>query len=170
MSDQPPEHDEADRWWCEAGEELRAAEVIAGHSELPDRVAGCHAHLAAERALKSLLIRRGVAVPCPSDHRAFSARCGRCPELGVALDTSRLHNVSMVNVLVRDLPDDVHEQLQRRAERAGQSLQQYLTTELKRLVRRPTVEEVLERIEQRSGGRVGLEQASIDLADERDRR
>lgn len=75
----------------------------------------------------------------------------------------------MANILVRDLPDNVHEQLQRRAERAGQSLQQYLTTELKRLVQRPTVEELLERIERRSGGRVGLEQASLDLADERDR-
>jgi plasmid stability protein len=30
----------------------------------------------------------------------------------------------MPNVLVRDLPDDVHTDLQRRAEEAGQSLQQ----------------------------------------------
>ena len=76
----------------------------------------------------------------------------------------------MPNVLVRDLPDDVHEQLQRRAEQAGQSLQQFLTTELKRLAQRPSVEEVLSRIERRSGGRVGLQQATNDLGDERDRR
>ena len=75
----------------------------------------------------------------------------------------------MANVLVRDLPDDVHERLQRRAAQAGQSLQQYLTVELKRLAQRPTVDEVLERIERRTGGKVGLEQASLDLAEERDR-
>ena len=39
----------------------------------------------------------------------------------------------MSNVLVRDLPDDVHAGLQRRAAAAGQSLQQYLTAELTRL-------------------------------------
>ncbi|MEO1063721.1 MAG: hypothetical protein AAFZ07_20075 [Actinomycetota bacterium] len=69
----------------------------------------------------------------------------------------------MPNVLVRDLPDDVHEALLRRAEQAGQSLQQYLTVELGRLVSRPTVADVLERIEERSGGRVGLERAVADL-------
>ena len=73
----------------------------------------------------------------------------------------------MPNVLVRDIPDDVHAQLQRRAEREGQSLQQYLAIELKRLADRPTVSDVLDRIEQRHGGRVGLEQAALDLADDR---
>jgi plasmid stability protein len=74
------------------------------------------------------------------------------------------------NVLVRDLPDDVHAQLQRRAEAAGQSLQQYLTTELTRLATAPTMTEVLERIGRRRGGRVGLETAVVDLRDERTRR
>ena len=61
-----------------------------------------------------------------------------------------------MNVLIRDLPDDVHAALQRRAERRGQSLQQYLAGELRRLATQPTVEEVLERVEQRRGGSVGL--------------
>jgi plasmid stability protein len=76
----------------------------------------------------------------------------------------------MPNVLVRDLPDDVHELLQRRAERAGQSLQQYLTAELKRLAQRPSTDELFDRIESRSGGRVGLQQAADDVAEERGRR
>lgn len=76
----------------------------------------------------------------------------------------------MPNVLVRDLPDDVHAQLQRRAEAAGQSLQQYLTTELTRLATAPTIAEVLERIGRRRGGRVGLATAVDDLHDERARR
>ena len=53
----------------------------------------------------------------------------------------------MPNVLVRDLPDDVHAELQRRAERNGQSLQQYLAGELRRLAARPELDEVLARIE-----------------------
>lgn len=75
-----------------------------------------------------------------------------------------------MNVLVRDIPDDVHAALQRRAERRGQSLQQYLAGELRRLAEQPTVEEVLEQIDQRSGGVVGLAQAAEDLREERARR
>lgn len=75
-----------------------------------------------------------------------------------------------MNVLVRDIPDDVHAALQRRAERRGQSLQQYLAGELRRLAEQPTVEEVLEQIDQRRGGVVGLAQAAEDLHEERARR
>lgn len=75
----------------------------------------------------------------------------------------------MPNVLVRDVPEDVHTALQRRAEQRGQSLQQYLAGELRRLAERPSVDEVLDRIERHSGGRVGLQQASDDLAQERQR-
>ena len=75
----------------------------------------------------------------------------------------------MPNVLVRDVPEDVHSALQRRAERRGQSLQQYLAGELRRLAERPSVDEVLDRIDRRSGGRVGLQQAADDLAEERQR-
>lgn len=63
MTDPQPDVDVATRWLREAAEELRAAEVVAGHGELPDRVAGFHAHLAAEKALKAVLIRLGVEVP-----------------------------------------------------------------------------------------------------------
>ena len=76
----------------------------------------------------------------------------------------------MPNVLVRSLPDDVHDELLRRAEAAGRSLQQYLTIELTRLARTPTVDEVLARISRREGGKVGLAQAAEDLGDERARR
>lgn len=63
MSDRRPEGDVASRWRRESSDELREAEVIAAHDEVPDRVAGFHAPLAAEKALKSLLIDRGVEVP-----------------------------------------------------------------------------------------------------------
>lgn len=73
----------------------------------------------------------------------------------------------MPNVLVRDLPDAVHARLQRRAEEAGQSLQQYLATELTRLASTPTMDDVLARISRRHGGRVGLDRAVADLDAER---
>jgi len=63
MTDPEPDVDVATRWLREAVEELRAAEVVAAHEELPDRVAGFHAHLAAEKALKAELIRLDVEVP-----------------------------------------------------------------------------------------------------------
>lgn len=73
----------------------------------------------------------------------------------------------MPNLLVRDLPDDVHAALRRRAERRGQSLQQFLSGELRKLAERPSLDEVLDRIEARSGGQVGLRQAAEDLGEER---
>jgi len=76
----------------------------------------------------------------------------------------------MPNVLIRDLPEEVHLSLQRRAERQGQSLQQYLAAELRRLAERPSLDEVLDRIGRRRGGRVGLRQAAQDLTQEKARR
>ena len=73
----------------------------------------------------------------------------------------------MVNLLVRDVPDDVRAALQRRADRRGQSLQQFLASELRRLAERPSVDEVLDRIGSRRGGRVGLRQAAEDLSEGR---
>lgn len=73
----------------------------------------------------------------------------------------------MPNVLIRDVPESVHLRLQARAEMHGQSLQQYLASELRRLAERPSMDEVLARIATRRGGRVGLEQALQDLAAER---
>ena len=69
----------------------------------------------------------------------------------------------MPHVLVRDLPEDVHRKLTERARASGTSLQKYLSSELARLARTPTIEEVVARIEQSSGGRVGFAQAVADL-------
>ena len=73
----------------------------------------------------------------------------------------------MPNVLVRDIPDDVHAKLQRRAEQRGQSMQQFLASELTRLAERPSLAEVLDRIDRRRGGRVGLARAADDLREDR---
>lgn len=73
----------------------------------------------------------------------------------------------MPNVLVRDLPDDVHAALQRKAQRRHQSLQQYLTAELRRLAERQEIGDVLDEVEARRGGRIGLNQAVEDLEEAR---
>ena len=76
----------------------------------------------------------------------------------------------MTNVLVRDLTEETHRALLRRAKERGQSLQQYLAAELTRLAATPTLDDVLRRIDTRRGGRIGLAQAAADLAEERSRR
>ena len=73
----------------------------------------------------------------------------------------------MPNVLVRDVPDEIHAGLQRRAEAAGQSLQQFLSGALTRLATTPTMSEVLETISRRRGGSVGFDTAVDDLDAER---
>ncbi|HVI38600.1 MAG TPA: hypothetical protein VM684_20345 [Gaiellales bacterium] len=75
----------------------------------------------------------------------------------------------MPNLLVRDVPEEVHARLQARAAERGQSLQQYLAGEIRRLAERPTIDEVLARIAARRGGSVGLDQAVADLAAGRER-
>lgn len=81
-----------------------------------------------------------------------------------------MHNASMPNVTIRELPPEVHSVLVRRAEEAGMSLQQYLTSELTRLAERPTMKEVLDRVRQQSGGTVGLVEAVAALHSEREDR
>lgn len=73
----------------------------------------------------------------------------------------------MTSVLVRGLSQETHRELLRRAEERGQSLQQFLAAELTRLAVSPTLDDVLRRIDSRSGGRVGLVEAVADLAAER---
>jgi hypothetical protein len=76
----------------------------------------------------------------------------------------------MPNVQVRDVPDEVHAALVRRAERAGQSLQQFLAAQLALIAATPTVDEVLERIEHRPKGQLSAEGAIEAIDEERARR
>ncbi len=71
----------------------------------------------------------------------------------------------MRNVQVRDVPDEVHEALVRRADEAGQSLQQFLSRRLAEIAATPTIEEILERIERRPKGAISAE-AAIEALDE----
>ena len=81
-----------------------------------------------------------------------------------------MYNACMANVQIREVPEDVHNELVRRAELAGQSLQQYLSATLASIVATPTIEDVFERIENRSKGQVSKADSIVALEDERARR
>jgi len=55
---------------------------------------------------------------------------------------------------VKDVPDEVHATLRRRAAAAGQSLQEYLLAHLVEEASTMTLDEVLDRAGQRAGGRI----------------
>jgi antitoxin FitA len=76
----------------------------------------------------------------------------------------------MPNVQIREVPDDVHKALVRKAELAGQSLQQYLSAQLVVIASTLTVDEVLDLIERRHKGTVSRTGTIAALRDERARR
>jgi plasmid stability protein len=73
----------------------------------------------------------------------------------------------MPNVQIRNVPDDVHQELVRRAELAGQSLQQYLAARLEALVATPSVDDVIARIDRRAKGRLSKADAIAAIDHER---
>ncbi len=61
-----------------------------------------------------------------------------------------MHNAAMPrSITIRNVPDDVRDELATRAARAGRSLQEHLRAELTELARRPTADEVLQRVRAR---------------------
>lgn len=54
-----------------------------------------------------------------------------------------------VSMTIRDVPDEVRDELAARAARAGQSLQEYVRTQLVELSRRPSPEALWDRVEHR---------------------
>ena len=52
-------------------------------------------------------------------------------------------------ITIRNVPDDIRNELAARAARAGQSMQEYLRQELERLAKRPSLDEWLMRVRQR---------------------
>jgi hypothetical protein len=55
-----------------------------------------------------------------------------------------------VAITIRNVPEDVRNELAARAARSGRSLQEYLLLELKTMASRPTLEEVIERARARA--------------------
>ena len=76
----------------------------------------------------------------------------------------------MPNVQIREVPEDVHEALVRKAALAGQSLQQYLSAQLVAIASTPTIDEVIDLIERREKGSISRASTIAALEDERARR
>jgi plasmid stability protein len=76
-----------------------------------------------------------------------------------------------VSVTIREVPDDVRDELAARAARAGQSLQEYLRGQLTALASRPSPDDLWDRVEHRllaTGTRMPAD-AILELRDD-DRR
>ena len=78
-----------------------------------------------------------------------------------------MYSACMTNVQIRDVPDDVHRVLARRAKLAGQSLQQYLSSQLASLAATPTLDEVLERSSKRHKAQLSSDDIAAALEAER---
>ncbi len=76
----------------------------------------------------------------------------------------------MPSIQVKDVPDEVHATLRKRAAAARMSLQEYLLAHLVAEATQPTLEEVLERAGQRAGGRVTTRDAVKAVRADRDSR
>jgi plasmid stability protein len=72
-----------------------------------------------------------------------------------------------VSVTIRDVPDEVRDELAARAARAGQSLQEYLRAQLADLARRPSPDALWDRVEHRllATGTQLSDEAILDLRD-----
>jgi len=73
----------------------------------------------------------------------------------------------MPSVQIKDVPEETHAVLRRRAAAAHQSLQEYLRTRLINEASRPTLDEVLDRASGRAGGSVPFKTAARAVREDR---
>jgi hypothetical protein len=76
----------------------------------------------------------------------------------------------MTSIQIKDVPNDVHAALRRRAAAEGRSLQEYLLGRLVEEAKTPTLEEVLDRAGGRAGGDLPLGEAAAAIRRDRDGR
>ncbi len=72
-------------------------------------------------------------------------------------------------VQLRNVPDDLHRKLKARAAMAGLSLSDYLLNEIRQAANRPTLDELFERLKERSSPKL-RESPTDAVRAERDRR
>ena len=76
----------------------------------------------------------------------------------------------MPSIQIRDVSPSVHAELVRKAEQAGQSLQQFLSAHLTRLATSLSLEDLMDRVEGRALGVLSVERAIEALSEDRVRR
>ena len=88
----------------------------------------------------------------------------------VAFWRSWRHNGAMATVQIKNVPEESHLVLRRRAAESHQSLQEFLRSWLIAETSKPTVDEVLTRIAGRSGGSAPFADSVVAVREDRDRR
>lgn len=76
----------------------------------------------------------------------------------------------MATIQIKNIPPETHAVLRRRAAEAHQSLQEYMRAQLIRDASRPTLNEVLARAGNDSGGSISLEDVVRTIREDRDSR
>lgn len=76
----------------------------------------------------------------------------------------------MPSVQIKNVPEETHAVLRRRAAAARQSLQEYLRSRLIDEASRPTMNELLDQVELRTGGSLTPKEAADLIRDDRDSR
>lgn len=74
----------------------------------------------------------------------------------------------MKSIQIKNVPEETHRVLRTRAAKAGQSLQEYLRGRLIEEASRPTLDDVLNRVEARSGSDITLESVVGTIRYDRD--
>ncbi|MCD0446598.1 hypothetical protein LO763_23550 [Glycomyces sp. A-F 0318] len=77
---------------------------------------------------------------------------------------------TMKNIQVKNVPDEVHRVWKTRAAAEGMSLQEYLLRKLTREAQRPTVAEVLARVEHRGGPALDHDEIVAMIREDREAR
>lgn len=93
-----------------------------------------------------------------------------CTSFGLHYGARSAIMALMPSIQIKDIPAETHTVLRRRAVAANQSLQAYLRSRLIEEASSPTLEEVLDRASERSGGKLSLRAAVDAVREDRDRR
>ena len=83
-----------------------------------------------------------------------------------------MHNGCMPLIQIRDVPEEVRDELARKAAASGKSMQSYLLAELARLAERPSMAEIVARAQERArstGSTVTMQDAIAVVRADRDR-
>lgn len=78
--------------------------------------------------------------------------------------------MTMATIQAKNVPDDVHQVLRRRAAAEGKSLQEYVLAALTDLARHPTLNEILDRAEERAQGTMDRDFIVQSLHEDRESR
>jgi plasmid stability protein len=90
-------------------------------------------------------------MPSGDGPRWLPLRKALCQQPTLAERLRCLHTEGMTSITIRDVPDEVRDELAARARRSGRSLQEFLQAELADLARHPDPAELMARVRQRTG-------------------